>query len=393
MAGLFPDRGVPLSPLPRSGYIPGLDGIRLVAVMIVIIAHFEFLPNVPGGMGVTVFFAISGFLIARLLLAEEDRTGTIALPQFFARRLIRLMPPLLLMLALTVPVYAISNPERFSVLQVFSAAFYMANIYKLAEYFHLVDEGLHEYGVLWSLAVEEHFYLVFPFFLLAVRDIDRRIKYIIFILAFALALRIAVYPFSSDPEVFNYYFTLTRMDSIGWGVLLTLLLVREDWQKRLQSLQSPLWLAIALAIILFGLAWRVDFFQDTFKYTVHGIGLFLLLNAVLFSPSLGWMVRIAEWRPIRTGGRISYEMYLWHVHAYFLVLYLMPEGGMVMRVVALVVTVAISLASYELTSRFSRAVGARFGSRSVEEVRAAFVATRDGGDPGSPVMQPRPTGH
>ncbi|KPH58051.1 acyltransferase [Novosphingobium sp. ST904] len=81
----------------RFGYVSGLDGLRLVAVAIVIAAHYQLVPYIPGGFGVSIFFFISGFLITRLMLAEEKTYGQIALGRFYVRRFIRLLPPLALM--------------------------------------------------------------------------------------------------------------------------------------------------------------------------------------------------------------------------------------------------------------------------------------------------------
>jgi len=87
-----------LSAHAQYGYIPGLNGIRGISVLIVILAHMGLSNIIPGGFGVTVFFFISGFLITRLLIAENETRGRIRLKQFYMRRFIRLYPALLMLL-------------------------------------------------------------------------------------------------------------------------------------------------------------------------------------------------------------------------------------------------------------------------------------------------------
>ncbi|MEL7231990.1 MAG: acyltransferase, partial [Pseudomonadota bacterium] len=94
-----------ISATAAYGYIPGLDGLRAIAVLIVLVAHFGLSHIVPGGFGVTVFFFISGFLITRLLIAESDKKGGIGLKDFYVRRFIRLIPALIGMTFVTTAIH------------------------------------------------------------------------------------------------------------------------------------------------------------------------------------------------------------------------------------------------------------------------------------------------
>ncbi len=290
----------PPTDAPAYGYIRGLDGLRLAAVTIVLLAHYRLSSALPGGFGVTVFFAISGFLISRLMLAEEAKAGSISVPNFFARRFIRLMPPLLIMIAVTVPIYLIAAPGTLNVYQLIAAVFYLSNIYTVAEMFVSLPPGVHGYGPLWSLAVEEHFYLLFPFLLLFVRSWKWRVRTLVGVVVFSLVLRIVAMWTVPDPENFNYYFTLTRLDSIAWGCLLTFALAKQEWRDVLARMRGLKSLALALALLLGGIAFRNDFFQDTFRYTVHGIGMALLINVFVFGHVTNLFMAIAEWRPIQS---------------------------------------------------------------------------------------------
>ena len=142
--------------------IPSLDGIRAISISIVFFAHAGVVSFLPGGFGVTIFFFLSGFLITTLFYREVERTGGINLPAFYTRRLLRLSPPLFITLFLVYFLVSIGFLE--GVVQpeaVLSQVFYYYNYYAILS--TDATEGALGLNVLWSLAVEEHFYLIFPF--------------------------------------------------------------------------------------------------------------------------------------------------------------------------------------------------------------------------------------
>ncbi|MCX5493769.1 acyltransferase [Kaistia dalseonensis] len=384
------DQRIPLPPSdePRRGYLRGLDGLRFAAVIIVVLGHFRLSTAIPGGFGVTIFFAISGFLISRLLLAEETRTGEIALGPFFARRFIRLIPPLIIMFAVTLPIYWLVDPGSINVAQLLLALFYLGNFFTLGQVVGLLpDGGVHGYGVLWSLAVEEHFYLFFPLFLVFVRNFNTRLWALCSIIFGSLVLRLIIYAAMPMADDVNYYFTFTRLDSIAWGCLLTLMLVDPRMRQGLRPLRGLGGFAFAVALLLGGIAFRNDFFQETFRYSLHGLGMFLLLNAFVFGTATNGLMWIAEWKPVRWGGRTSYEIYLWHTHIYFFTS-LVIEPYWIRLPVALIITGLVSHFAYQLTMAGTRGVAARFGSQRVEDVRKEL-----GDEPGAlaPNIVARPT--
>ncbi|MBW9055979.1 acyltransferase family protein [Rhizobium mesosinicum] len=369
----------PVSPPPADnpayGYIRGLDGLRLAAVLIVVVAHFRLSAAIPGGFGVTVFFAISGFLISRLLLSEERHYGEISLPRFFARRFLRLMPPLVLVIVLTLPVYLIFDREHVLMSQILLALFYLGNVSIVANVFTPLPEGIHGYGPLWSLAVEEHFYVFFPFVLLALRGWSSRVAVLIGVLVFSLALRILAAYTVPDPESFNYYFTFTRLDSIAWGCLLTFALANESAKIYLVKLRGWKTFVLAIFLLLAGIAFRNQFFQDTFRYTVHGLGMFLLINAFVFGRATENLVRLAEWRPVQMGGRISYEMYLWHLHVWFIVGLFFAGNYWLQFSTSLVLTIVVAYGFYSLTTSVTKRWSKKVGSKSVEDERQKVYQT------------------
>ena len=149
----------------RIGYIPALDGLRAIAVFLVMLLHAHFQFGKGGSIGVDIFFALSGFLITTLLLEEYYNNERISLIGFYLRRTFRLFPALYLML-LIILLYTIFFAQSFTydviINEIFASAIYMYNISYLWECKSLIL--VHT----WSLAVEEQFYFIWPFTLVIV---------------------------------------------------------------------------------------------------------------------------------------------------------------------------------------------------------------------------------
>ena len=163
--------------ISRVPYLPGLDGMRALAVVAVILYHTN---NgwLPGGfIGVEVFFVISGYLITLLLIGEHEKTGRIALKEFWMRRARRLLPALFLMMALLMVYSAIFERDTLGKLRgdVIAGVAYITNWYQIwtgAGYTALLDFAPLRH--LWSLAVEEQFYLIWPLVMVALMRLGRR---------------------------------------------------------------------------------------------------------------------------------------------------------------------------------------------------------------------------
>ena len=142
--------------------IPSLNGLRAVSVLLVVSAHAGLSDLIPGGLGVTIFFFLSGYLITTLMLAENEQTGAISIRNFYARRILRLAPPLLITLAIAYSLTYLGFLQgRITLAALVSQLLYFANYYIL-----FFDPNAQSMpggtGILWSLAVEEHFYIFFP---------------------------------------------------------------------------------------------------------------------------------------------------------------------------------------------------------------------------------------
>ncbi|MEZ5967566.1 MAG: acyltransferase [Hyphomonas sp.] len=356
------------------GYIPGLDGVRCLAVALVMVAHAGYERLVPGGLGVTIFFFISGFLITRLLLAEADAKGRIGLGNFYIRRFLRLLPALYVMLAVTsaVLVFVLATPPLFA--EVATALTYTANYLFASLQFQdaaaAAGQGLPGVRVapwshLWSLAIEEHFYLLFPLVLMLNLQRPKRMVWICLALCVAaLAWRLATLHILHWPSQYNYVATDTRIDSLVWGCLLSILLhVSPDgaWRRWLVG-AAPVVLA---AILMLGsLMYRDEAFRESFRYTIQGIALFIgILNLYFWRP-VAPVVRVLELPLMSWLGRVSYGLYLWHLPVYILTRRIagdqLSQPAFILFAVS--VTLLATSLSYYLIERPIVALRQRFGA-------------------------------
>ena len=297
-----------------AAYIPGLDGIRAIAFLLVYASHLGLEYLIPGGLGVTVFFFLSGYLITTLLRVEMDRTGTISISQFYLRRTVRIFPPMYVTLIAWMCLASLNVLVGSLHWQpILLASVYLAN-YVGALTLHRLDGGL---VVLWSLSVEEHFYLLFPWLLALFLRRRQSFKAVAPTLAalcgLALAWRLVLVLHFHSMPVTTYTHTDTRFDSILFGCLLAVSL-----NPLLDTI--PLWirrhsasLALGGLIVLVGcLIFREPVFRETFRYSIQGLALAPIFLRVLDSPGT-WPVRILEHPVLRFIGRRSYAMYLGHL--------------------------------------------------------------------------------
>lgn len=303
-----------LSPHAQYGYIPGLNGIRAISVLIVLLAHMGMEHIIPGGFGVTVFFFISGFLITRLLIAENETKGRIGLKQFYLRRFIRLYPALLFMVVGTTFAYIVLGWGVPKPLEMLSALFYGANLYQVG--IRIVgDLPFMPWTHLWSLAVEEHFYLIFPAFLIMLSGNWRRIlKVLICLLAAALFWRTYIYVQTQLPiQDYSYMMTDTRIDSLIWGCVLSVMLHVYGSSKKISWLIG-LWPVIASFLaIMASFFIKDEAFRYTSRFSLQGLALFILFSNLFFWDKVRWVMSILEWKPLAWLGTVSYGLYLWHV--------------------------------------------------------------------------------
>jgi peptidoglycan/LPS O-acetylase OafA/YrhL len=302
------------SPHASSEYIPALDGMRAVAILLVVAAHFGLGEIVPGGFGVTLFFFISGFLITRLLIAEASKAGTISVSAFYVRRFLRLGPALLMMVAMvTLAYYQFVGPINGS--QVLAAVFYIMNYFVI-----FGGSETMPFGVLWSLAVEEHYYLAYP--LLFSRGWRYRKKFLavlILLSAVVLLWRVTLILGLHSGTERTYYATDTRVDSILYGAILAWTIEITCCTAIIRHFERSSTFAVAVLMLLVTLLYRNEVFRETARYSIQGIALIPLVYAILFVDRF-WIFRTTLELPLLLWiGRLSYSLYLWHLAVFFFV--------------------------------------------------------------------------
>jgi peptidoglycan/LPS O-acetylase OafA/YrhL len=338
----------------RGFHIASLDGIRAVAALTVFAAHTHLEGFIPGGFGVTVFFFLSGYLITTLLRRELEETGDLSLKHFYLRRVYRIFPPLYLVLGILIAL-GLAGVLRND----------MSGTAVLAQLAHLTNYYIVAYGSdtapvvpntvpFWSLAVEEHFYLLFP---LALLFLFRRFSLpkIALVLAAVCATVLAwrcVLVFGFDASSYYVYnATDTRIDSLLFGCILGVWCnpAVDAPAKRLGERGWFLLCALGVALLLVSFLWRADAFRDTLRYTLQGLGLFpLFYCAVRFHglPVFAWL----DSRPMRALGVISYTFYLSHEAALELARQALGDGPL-RAAAGFALAVAFSGACYFLVER------------------------------------------
>jgi peptidoglycan/LPS O-acetylase OafA/YrhL len=296
--------------------IPSLNGWRAIAVSLVVIGHIStgYL-NIPAGLGVTIFFFLSGFLITRLLLVEFSRDNSINIAHFYGRRVLRICPPLTLVLVVT---YALTSLGLFvgvaSIKGFLAQFFYFANYYSL--FFGPDNQIPSGTAVFWSLAVEEHFYLVFPGLLLIMLRRMRPIQISLLLLVVcALILAWRYYLTASpgfDPNR-TYYATDTRIDSILFGCILATSWdeINARW-KHFEGNPAKFGLLFLGCILLaVSLVVRDARFRETIRYSIQGIALMPLFLYSIKNYD-GPVFSALNWNVLNRIGIYSYSIYLSH---------------------------------------------------------------------------------
>lgn len=310
------------------GAIPALDGMRAVAVLIVMAAHSGLQNVVPGGLGVTTFFFLSGFLITTLLLREWRAEGRVKAGAFYARRVLRLYPPLLVYLSAVV-LWRLARAESVDALGLAGALFYGGN-YLAA----LAPDRIQAFGThLWSLAVEEHFYLAYPLVFAALARSPRPMAILVACCLAALALRVG-YALAGVPDGYVIFATESRFDSIIYGALLAFWAATPNARPQLAAIAQPVGFAAALALLLLSLLIRDPMFRDTARFSMQGVALLAIFAALLFGPETSRLRRLLDSRAARWVGALSYSLYLWHSAMFALVEGWVGHGAPLVRVAA-----------------------------------------------------------
>ena len=309
----------------KMPYLPGLDGLRALAVIAVILYHTSDSPWMKGGfLGVEVFFVISGYLITLLLLHERTTTGTVDLKQFWVRRARRLLPALFTCLAAVAAFLVVAVPDEVSRYraEMLAALTYSTNWYLIlrdASYFTELGRPspfLH----LWSLAVEEQFYLFWPLAvvgLFAVVNYRRRTLALVFgAMALASTLLMALLHTEGDDPTRVYMGTDTRLSGLVLGAALAC--VWRPWRRPAtfnRPFRRPAVDAVGvLCLVVLG---SMHLGQDELSPGLYRGGFLVvgLLTLGLIAAATvpgGVLQGVLGARPLVEIGKRSYGLYLWH---------------------------------------------------------------------------------
>jgi len=303
-------------------------------------------PFIPATLGVTIFFFLSGYLITTLLRRELDATGTISLGSFYLRRTLRIFVPLYLVYALVAVLcrFALHMPAG----NLFGAAgvlLYFHNYTMAAGAHALVPPGM---DVVWSLGVEEYFYLLFPlvYLTMTLRKLTRgtQVKVLLSFCALELAWRVVLATVLHHNQAggWTYLATDARLDSILWGCILALannpvyfapipfhLDPERSQRTSLAATERPAFstgisdtsilpprlelftFLAALVLLVTTLAVPNEIYRNTLRYTLQAVALYFLFSYVIANirhPLVAWL----EWKPLRYLGWTSYVLYLSH---------------------------------------------------------------------------------
>jgi peptidoglycan/LPS O-acetylase OafA/YrhL len=293
-----------------SSYIPSLDGIRAVSILLVFVSHAGFGHIVPGGFGVTVFFFLSGYLITCLLCREWEQHSAISFKGFYLRRILRLSPPIFATLIASIALVSFGFIEgRIDPSTIFSQIFFYFNYYSLYGDGVSTISGL---GILWSLAVEEHFYFIWPAIFLMIARGQIGLRSIAGLLLLILLWRCFRFFVLGSTFYEIYISTDTRFDSILYGCLLGLMHAKPNEIWTFPPLKSGIWIImLACAAILFTIGFRDEVFRSTLRYSVQGIALLPLFHYAVKYPEV-WVFRPLNWGFMRKLGLWSYTIYLIH---------------------------------------------------------------------------------
>ena len=379
-----PEATSPPAPAGRAsrGHLAGLDGLRALAIVAVVVFHLD--PAwLPGGfLGVDVFFVISGFLITTLLVRERRDTGRVDLRGFWTRRARRLLPALLvvvpvaILIARTVEADLLVGVRR----QALGALTFSTNWLEIAQgsnYFAATSPQL--FMNFWSLAVEEQFYLVWPLAMIGLLWLHRRfavtegaLATLVLGLGLTSAVLMAVTFDPAAPTV-AYYGTHTHLVGLMLGAALAIVWtgpLRAYTTSRVWCTRRPWIVGAAIVTIALLLAFAAEDHAWTFRL---GIPLVSVATAVLLLAAVerpGRLRSTLELPPLTWIGQRSYGIYLWHWPVILIVAQDIPTSAgsaafVWTRVWAVVVTLALADLSYRFIETPVRRLGFRETGRRI----------------------------
>lgn len=304
-------------------YIHGLDGLRALAVLFVIAYHFNFSWARGGFLGVNIFFVLSGYLITSIMLPAQGQRFTINLRDFWIGRMQRLLPAAYVMILVTIVWVTLFNRELLHTVRgdAISSIFYTSNwwfIFHEVSYFDSFGSP-SPLKNLWSLAIEEQFYIIWPIVLaIGLYIFKKQSKFAIYVFSGAICsamLMGLLYEPGTDPSRV-YYGTDTRSFELLIGCWLALVwpMKRLSSKKLSVKLHNTLNITSIISLVIF--IFCVLFVDEYQVFLYRGGMLLICMNAAILIACVchpaSFLGKLLAWKPLRWIGTRSYGIYLWH---------------------------------------------------------------------------------
>ncbi|RXK18920.1 acyltransferase family protein [Macrococcus sp. DPC7161] len=342
----------------KKNYFPGLDGLRAVAVIAIIIYHLN--PQwLPGGfLGVDTFFIISGYLITSILLNEKNTTGKIDLVKFYIKRLRRLLPAVIFMICCVFQYCLMFEQSILYQLKkdMLAALLYVSNWYYIfdgLDYFQSFE--MRPLKHLWSLAIEEQFYLFFPLSLILLGKFFKKKGIIITYLVISiLSLLLMMFLFDPAENIARIYFgTDTRLQSMLLGVILAFIWVpfklKSDipWTYRFAIDLVGIPSFIILLLGFFYVSETTPMLFEGGLYYLGFITLFIIASSIV---NKGILATFLSNRLFVQIGKYSYSLYLWHYPIIAIVSHHFVQGQMPVYayMLCIILTILMAIISFHV---------------------------------------------
>ncbi|MBF0716020.1 acyltransferase family protein [Gemelliphila palaticanis] len=309
----------------KHKYLPSIDSLRAIAVISVIIYHCN--PNYLSGgfLGVDLFFVLSGYLISSLIIKEYRETNSLNLYNFYIRRARRLLPAVYFMITVTLVIMVVFNKPLLdkSYLDATFGYLYSSNwwyiVHKL-DYFDTFGSP-SPFKHLWSLAIEEQFYMFFPIIFIIINKYNNK-KFtiskifkniILFLILASLITHVILFDINNINRV--YYGTDTRMFELLVGVLGSLIYPLDKLSLRINNIGGKIFTIISMLLIII-FVFSMIFVTEYSKFLYYGGFLLysiMFLIIIITSGQQGTLIsKILSFKPLVFIGKLSYSLYLWH---------------------------------------------------------------------------------
>jgi len=332
----------------KLGYIPALDGLRAFAIALVMLAHANFQLFENGGVGVPVFFVLSGFLITTLLLEEYEKNRSISFKAFYIRRTFRLFPALYSMLFFTLIYGFAFNADMFEQIysEIIVASLYVYNISWIWEVEHLMLYHT------WSLAIEEQFYLMWPATLYLFLKYNSLNKATLLLVALVLFFGSNVFFNLIQKNQIIFIIRAVFNESIFIGCLLAIL----RW-KRMFEFKIPTLIAFTSVLIIFIIGILPHHRLGGIKpNSIASIFTFIIVLHFIQNPS-GLLSQIFSNKIMVFIGKISYGLYLWHLPIFKVFAFHSTLPPIISFVSKFIISFLFAIASWYFLEKIATRVG------------------------------------